>query len=194
MSYAVRTEGLGRRFGASEALSGLDLAVQPGTVLGLLGHNGAGKTTAVRILTTLLSPTSGRALVAGRDVVREPHTVRERIAVAGQEASLDQRLTGRENLMLIGRLQKLSRRAAMTRTGELLARFAIAHAADRQVGTYSGGMRRRLDLAACLMLPRAVVFLDEPTTGLDPASRAEMWDAIAGLVNDGAALILTTQY
>jgi ABC-2 type transport system ATP-binding protein len=194
MSYAVRTEGLGRSFGATEALSGLDLAVEPGTVLGLLGHNGAGKTTAVRILTTLLSPTTGRAEVAGRDVRSQPGAVRERIAVAGQEASLDERLKGRENLMLIGRLQRLSKRDAQRRTDEMLERFGVAHAADRQVGTYSGGMRRRLDLAACLMLVRPVVFLDEPTTGLDPASRAEMWDAIAGLVNDGAALILTTQY
>src|SRR3954447_21011997 len=194
MSYAVRTEGLGRSFGATEALSGLDLAVEPGTVLGLLGHNGAGKTTAVRILTTLLSPTTGHACVAGRDVAREPGAVRERIAVAGQEASLDERLTGRENLMLIGRLQRLSKRAAQQRTGEMLERFGIANAADRQVGTYSGGMRRRLDLAACLMLARPVVFLDEPTTGLDPGSRAEMWGAIDGLVEDGAALVLTTQY
>src|SRR3954453_12566678 len=194
MSYAVRTEGLGRSFGATEALSGLDLAVEPGTVLGLLGHNGAGKTTAVRILTTLLTATTGHASVAGRDVVREPHAVRERIAVAGQEASLDERLTGRENLMLLGRLQRLSKRTAGARTGEMLERFGIAHAADRQVGTYSGGMRRRLDLAACLVVSRPVVFLDEPTTGLDPSSRAEMWGAIAGLVSDGAALVLTTQY
>jgi ABC-2 type transport system ATP-binding protein len=194
MSYAVRTEGLGRSFGATEALSGLDLAVEPGTVLGLLGHNGAGKTTAVRILTTLLTPTTGHATVAGRDVVREPGAVRERIAVAGQEASLDERLTGRENLMLVGRLQRLSKRQAALRTGEMLDRFGIVNAADRQVGTYSGGMRRRLDLAACLMLVRPVVFLDEPTTGLDPNSRAEMWGAIAGLVEDGAALVLTTQY
>src|SRR4051794_33588867 len=194
MSYAVRTQGLGRSFGATEALSGLDLAVESGTVLGLLGHNGAGKTTAVRILTTLLNPTAGHATVAGRDVVREPGAVRERIAVAGQEASLDERLTGRENLMLIGRLQRLSKYAARQRTGEMLERFGIVNAADRQVGTYSGGMRRRLDLAACLMLARPVVFLDEPTTGLDPSSRAEMWGAIAGLVGDGAALVLTTQY
>src|SRR4051794_3480452 len=194
MSYAVRTEGLGRSFGATEALSGLDLAVEPGTVLGLLGHNGAGKTTAVRILTTLLTPTTGHATVAGRDVVREPGAVRERIAVAGQEASLDERLTGRENLMLIGRLQKLSKRDAAARAGELLERFGLAGAADRLLGTYSGGMRRRLDLAACLTVVRPVVFLDEPTTGLDPASRADLWAAIAGLVSEGAALILTTQY
>ena len=137
-------------------------------MLGLLGHNGAGKTTAVRILTTLLAPTSGRALVAGHDVVREPRAVRESISLAGQQASLDERLTGRENLMLLGRLQKLSKRDATARTRELLARFGLEHAADRQVGTYSGGMRRRLDLAACLVVHRPVVFLDEPTTGLDP--------------------------
>src|SRR3954453_420500 len=173
MSYAVRTEGLGRSFGATEALSGLDLAVEPGTVLGLLGHNGAGKTTAVRILTTLLTPTTGHATVAGRDVVREPAAVRERIPVAGQEASLDERLTGRENLMLVGRLQRLSKRQAALRTGEMLDRFGIVNAADRQGGPSSGGMPPRLDLAACLMLVRPVVFLDEPTTGLDPNSRAE---------------------
>src|SRR4051794_15645083 len=194
MAYTVRTEGLGRRFGAVDALAGLDLAVEPGTVLGLLGHNGAGKTTAVRILTTLLAPTSGRAFVAGRDVVREADAVRGLISVAGQEASLDERLTGRENLMLLGRLQRLGKRAAKARSAEMLERFGIAHAADRQVGTYSGGMRRRLDLAACLMVVRPVVFLDEPTTGLDPSSRADMWGAIAGLVDDGAALVLTTQY
>src|SRR3954454_4089586 len=194
MTYSVRTEALGRRFGNTDALSGLEPEVEPGTVLGLLGHNGAGKTTPVRILTTLLAPSSGHAFVAGRDVVREPQAVRQRIAVAGQEAALDQRLTGRENLMLIGRLQRLPRRVAAARTDELLERFGIAHAADRLLGTYSGGMRRRLDLAACLTVHRPVVFLDEPTTGLDPASRAEMWGAIAGLVGDGAALVLTTQY
>lgn len=193
-SYAVRTEGLGRRFGDADALADLDLEVTPGTVLGLLGHNGAGKTTAVRILTTLLAPTSGRALVAGRDVAREPGAVRARIAVAGQEASLDERLTGRENLMLLGRLQRLTKRDAVARTGGLLERFGLTDAADRLLGTYSGGMRRRLDLAACLVVRRPVVFLDEPTTGLDPAARADMWGAIADLVTDGAALVLTTQY
>jgi ABC-2 type transport system ATP-binding protein len=193
-SYAVRTEGLGRRFGGTDALADLDLEVAPGTVLGLLGHNGAGKTTAVRILTTLLAPTSGRAVVAGHDVALQPGAVRARIAVAGQEASLDERLTGRENLMLLGRLQRLRKREAMARTGELLERFGLSEAADRLLATYSGGMRRRLDLAACLIVRRPVVFLDEPTTGLDPAARADLWGAIADLVTDGAALVLTTQY
>ena len=145
-------------------------------------------------LTTLLAPTTGHAFVAGHDVVAAPRAVRGSIALAGQQASLDDRLTGRENLRLLGRLQKLAKREAMTRCDELLARFGIEYAADRQVGTYSGGMRRRLDLAACLVVHRPVVFLDEPTTGLDPGSRAEMWGAIEGLVQDGAALVLTTQY
>jgi ABC-2 type transport system ATP-binding protein len=194
MTYAVRTDELGKRFGETEALADLNLSVEPGTVLGLLGHNGAGKTTAVRILTTLALPTAGRAFVAGHDVVREPAAARAQLSLAGQQASLDDRLTGRENLRLLGRLLKLSKAGAFARADELLARFGIEHAADRQVGTYSGGMRRRLDLAACLVVHRPVVFLDEPTTGLDPASRAEMWGAIEGLVADGTALVLTTQY
>jgi ABC-2 type transport system ATP-binding protein len=194
MTYAVRTEGLGCRFGATEALSGLDLVVEPGTVLGLLGHNGAGKTTAVRILSTLLTPTSGRAFVAGHDVVREPNAARASLALAGQQASLDDRLTARENLRLLARLQKVSRQEAFARADALLERFGLAHAADRLLGTYSGGMRRRLDLAACLVVERPVVFLDEPTTGLDPASRIEMWAAISELVEGGTALLLTTQY
>ncbi|MBE2314722.1 ATP-binding cassette domain-containing protein [Solirubrobacter sp. CPCC 204708] len=193
-SYAVRTDALGRRFSETDALRDLDLEVAPGTVLGLLGHNGAGKTTAVRILTTLLEPTAGRAEVAGHDVARAPAAVREQIAVAGQDASLDERLTGRENLMLLGRLQRLSKADAAARTEQLLERFGLADAAGRLLGTYSGGMRRRLDLAACLVVRRPVVFLDEPTTGLDPAARADMWGAIADLVTEGAALILTTQY
>jgi ABC-2 type transport system ATP-binding protein len=156
-------------------------------VLGLLGHNGAGKTTAVRILATLLAPTAGRAFVAGHDVVRAPSAARASLSLAGQQASLDDRLTGRENLRLLGRLQKLGKADAFARADALLERFGIAHAADRLLGTYSGGMRRRLDLAACLVVHRPVVFLDEPTTGLDPASRAEMWGAIEGLAADGAA-------
>ena len=194
MTYVVRTDGLGRRFGATEALTGLDLRVRPGTVLGLLGHNGAGKTTAVRILTTLLAPTTGRAFVAGHDVAADPRAVRASISLAGQQASLDERLTGRENLMLLGRLQLLSKREAMARARDLLRDFGIEFAADRQVATYSGGMRRRLDLAACMVVRRPVIFLDEPTTGLDPSSRADMWTAIERLVQDGAALLLTTQY
>jgi len=194
MTYAVRTEDLGRRFGDTEALTGLDLCVRPGTVLGLLGHNGAGKTTAVRILTTLLAPTAGRAFVAGHDVATDPRAVRASISLAGQQASLDDRLTGRENLMLLGRLQLLSKREAMARARDLLRDFGIEFAADRQVATYSGGMRRRLDLAACMVVRRPVIFLDEPTTGLDPSSRADMWTAIERLVQDGAALLLTTQY
>jgi len=194
MTYAVRTEDLGRRFGDTEALTGLDLCVRPGTVLGLLGHNGAGKTTAVRILTTLLAPTTGRAFVAGHDVATDPRAVRASISLAGQQASLDERLTGRENLMLLGRLQLLSKGEAMARARDLLRDFGIEFAADRQVATYSGGMRRRLDLAACMVVRRPVIFLDEPTTGLDPSSRADMWTAIERLVQDGAALLLTTQY
>jgi ABC-2 type transport system ATP-binding protein len=191
---AVVAEGLVKRFGATDALAGIDLEIAPGEALGLLGHNGAGKTTAVRILATLLAPDAGRALVAGRDVVRDAAAVREAIAFAGQQATLDERLTGRENLVLLARLQRMDARAARARSAALLERFGLAGAADRLVSTYSGGMRRRLDLAACLLVPRPVVFLDEPTTGLDPVSRAEVWGAVRGLVDDGAAVLLTTQY
>jgi len=191
---AILAEGVTKRFGATDALAGIDLAVAPGEARGLLGHNGAGKTTAVRILATLLVPDAGRALVGGHDVVREPRAVREQIAFAGQQATLDERLTGRENLVLLARLQRLPTRAARARSADLLERFDLSRAADRLVRTYSGGMRRRLDLAACLLVPRPVVFLDEPTTGLDPVSRAGVWEAVRGLADDGAAILLTTQY
>jgi len=191
---AVLAEGLVKRFGDTDALAGIDLEIAPGEARGLLGHNGAGKTTAVRILATLLAPDAGRALVGGHDVVRDPAAVREQVAFAGQQATLDERLTGRENLVLLARLQRLGARAARARADDLLERFDLAGAADRLVSTYSGGMRRRLDLAACVLVARPVVFLDEPTTGLDPVSRAGVWETIRGLADDGAAVLLTTQY
>jgi ABC-2 type transport system ATP-binding protein len=191
---AVLTEGLRKNFGSVQALAGVDLAVPTGTVLGLLGPNGAGKTTAVRILTTILRHDGGRAEVLGIDVAQDPVAVREHIGLAGQFAAIDEHLTGAENLYLVGRLVHLDRQTSRARATELLARFDLSDAADRPARTYSGGMRRRLDLAAALVHRPPVLFLDEPTTGLDPRSRTDLWGVIEELVNDGTTVLLTTQY
>ena len=191
---AIETERLTKSFGSTQALSGLDLTVQQGGILGLLGPNGAGKTTAVRVLTTLLRPDSGQARVLGFDVVREAAEVRHHIGLTGQYAALDDYLTGHANLIMIGQLGRLSRSQARRRADELLARFELTDAAGRAVKTYSGGMRRRLDLAASLIGQPEVLFLDEPTTGLDPNSRAVMWEIIRELAAEGTTLLLTTQY
>ncbi|MEU6115255.1 ATP-binding cassette domain-containing protein [Streptomyces sp. NPDC047117] len=191
---AIQAEGLRKVYRQTPALRGVDLAVPAGTVLGLLGPNGAGKTTTVRTLATLLEPDGGRAEVAGYDVVRRPDEVRRRIGLAGQYAAVDELLTGRENLVLIGTLLHLGRRAARERAAQLLTRFDLDGAADRPARTYSGGMRRRLDLAACLVARPSVLFLDEPTTGLDPVSRMALWSAVKELVGDGVTVLLTTQY
>ncbi|GAB7185976.1 ATP-binding cassette domain-containing protein [Kitasatospora sp. Ki12] len=191
---AIEMAGVRKRFGATEALRGLDLTVPAGTVCGLLGPNGAGKTTAVRVLATLVAPDSGTARVAGHDVVRAAEDVRRAIGLAGQHAAVDEGITGRDNLRLLGRLHRLGTRRARERADELLARFGLAEAADRLVRTYSGGMRRRLDLIASLVTSPPVLFLDEPTTGLDPRSRQEIWDTVKELADGGTTVLLTTQY
>ncbi|MEU6893737.1 ATP-binding cassette domain-containing protein [Streptomyces sp. NPDC046557] len=193
-TYAVLSEGLEKSYGDVHALRGLDLAVPYGAVCGLLGPNGAGKTTAVRVLATLTAPTGGRALVAGHDVTREPVVVRRAIGVTGQYASVDGDLTGRENLRLFARLAGLRGAAGRSRADELLERFALGGAADRVASTWSGGMKRRLDLAAGLINRPRVLFLDEPTTGLDPAAREHIWTAVRELADEGTAVLLTTQY
>ena len=191
---AVVADGLVKSFGDTQALCGVSFEIPRATVLGVLGPNGAGKTTAVRILTTLLRPDGGRALIDGIDVVAHPRQARARIGLTGQYAAVDERLTGFENLLLVGRLFHMEKDAASARGRELLERFSLDDAADRAVSTYSGGMRRRLDIAMSLIAQPSVLFLDEPTTGLDPHSRLEMWNVIDGLVADGTTLLLTTQY
>jgi len=191
---AILAEGLVKRFGKTVALDGLDLEVAPGTVLGLLGPNGAGKTTAVRIFTTLLEPDGGRAEVAGFDCVRDADRLRAHIGLAGQYAAVDELLTGRENLEMVGRLYRMPRASARARAVDLLEQFGLADAANRPARTYSGGMRRRLDLAASLIAAPPVLFLDEPTTGLDPRGRLSMWERISELRAAGVTLLLTTQY
>jgi daunorubicin resistance ABC transporter ATP-binding subunit len=194
MSAALEVQALRKRFGDVTALDGLDLVTAEGDVVALLGPNGAGKTTLVRALATLLRPDSGRALVLGHDVVADPYAVRREIGLAGQFAAVDELLTGRENLEMVGRLYHLSRAEAARRAAAVLDRFALTGAADRRSATYSGGMRRRLDLAATLVGRPRVVFLDEPSTGLDPRSRAELWEAVRELRSEGTTVLLTTQY
>src|SRR3954451_14103323 len=194
MDFTIEAEGLRKRFGETQALDGVDLAARRGSVLGVLGPNGAGKTTAVRILATLIGADAGRARVGGHDVAREPGKVRETIGLTGQYASVDELLTGEQNLVMIGRLLDLSGRAARARAKELLQWFDLTAAAGRPAKTYSGGMRRRLDLAAGLAGRPSVIFLDEPTTGLDPGKREDMWGVVRGLVEDGSTVLLTTQY
>src|SRR6516162_7600558 len=190
----IQAEGLKKAYGSTQALAGVDFGVPAGTILGLLGPNGAGKTTAVRILTTLAQPDAGRGTVAGIDVVAHPHDVRRHIGVAAQDATLDPLLTGSQNLVLVGELSDMGRAASRARARELLAQFELDFAADRVVKGYSGGMRRRLDLAAAMMTRPPVLFLDEPTTGLDPTSRQRVWEAIRELLREGVTVLLTTQY
>ncbi|MCF3132609.1 ATP-binding cassette domain-containing protein [Streptomyces olivochromogenes] len=194
MPGAIYAEGLVKTFGDVRALDGVDLDVPEGTVLGLLGPNGAGKTTTVRCLTTLLRPDSGKAVVAGVDVLKQPDAVRRNIGLSGQFAAVDEYLTGRENLQMVGRLYQMGGKAAKARAVELLEQFNLTEAADRPAKTYSGGMRRRLDLAAALVVSPPVMFMDEPTTGLDPRNRQQLWEVIKQLVSGGTTLLLTTQY
>ena len=194
MNEVIRAEGLVKHYKEVKALDGLDLSVPEGSVLGLLGPNGAGKTTVVRILTTLLRADAGRAEVVGLDVVRDASAVRASIGLTGQYAAVDEYLTGQENLEMVGQLYRLGRRESRVRAGQLLERFELTEAARRPAKTYSGGMRRRLDIAASLIAQPRVLFLDEPTTGLDPRSRLGMWEFIADLVQDGTTILLTTQY
>ncbi|MEU6914778.1 ATP-binding cassette domain-containing protein [Streptomyces olindensis] len=191
---AVTVRGLVKHYGETKALDGVDLEVREGTVMGVLGPNGAGKTTLVRILSTLLQPDAGQATVAGYDVVRQPRQLRRVIGLTGQYASVDEKLSGWENLYMIGRLLDLPRKDARTRADALLERFSLTEAAKRPAATYSGGMRRRLDLAASMIGAPAVLFLDEPTTGLDPRTRNEVWDEVKRMVGDGVTVLLTTQY
>ncbi|GAB3746946.1 ATP-binding cassette domain-containing protein [Nocardiopsis nanhaiensis] len=194
MTDAIRAEGLVKHFKGKTALGGVDLTAKSGAVLGVLGPNGSGKTTTVRILATLLRPDEGHATVGGFDVVREPHQVRRQIGLTGQYAAVDAELTGTQNLVLIARLLGFGRADARSRSKELMERFGLTDAADRPAKTYSGGMRRRLDLAASLVGRPALLYLDEPTTGLDPHSRNGLWDVVRGLVDDGVTVLLTTQY
>ena len=194
MTYVIEAESLTKSFGATRAVAGVSITAEGGQVLALLGPNGAGKTTVVRILSTLLRPDSGRASICGYDVLIQPVQVRQLIALTGQYASVDEELTGTENLLMIGRLLGLRRAAARARSREMLARFDLSDAAGRAVKTYSGGMRRRLDLAASLLGDPEVLFLDEPTTGLDPRARIDVWDTVKGIVAGGATVLLTTQY
>jgi ABC-2 type transport system ATP-binding protein len=194
MTDAIETRGLAKRFGDTRALDGVDLRIRQGSVFGLLGPNGAGKTTTIRILATLLQPDAGTAIVLGHDVVRDARKVREKVSLTGQYASVDEDLNGHENLVLMGRLLGLSWREARTRSTELLEAFGLADAAGKQVQTYSGGMRRRIDIAASLVAIPEILFLDEPTTGLDPRSRNQVWELVRRIAGQGTTVLLTTQY
>jgi ABC-2 type transport system ATP-binding protein len=194
MDLAIETSGLVKTFGKTQALDGVDLRIRKGSVYGLLGPNGAGKTTTIRILTTLLKPTAGTATVLGHDVVREAKTVRQKVSLTGQYASVDEELTGHENLVLVGRLVGMPWRDAKERATEMLGAFGLDEAAKRLVRTYSGGMRRRIDIAASLVVTPEVLFLDEPTSGLDPRSRNQVWDIVRAIAKQGTTVLLTTQY